>query len=280
VTDTVSTVRPARNAVGVLLSEQAAGENMPDGQSEDETECSTGPPLPMPVLSSVLNSRTQRLILANTRTLIRGLSFSDTYTLRHSQRVTALAVRLATALKVDEDQLRLIQLSGLLHDVGKVAVSPAILNKRKPLSHSEFHIVKGHADAGCELIRSLEHAEPVACAVRHHHERWDGQGYPDRLEGENIPLASRFLGVADAYDAMASYRPYQEVLSPAAIALELHREKGKQFDPAIVEQLLSWHKGPSPSVSPMSACFRPRPCHRHVMSRPRNGQPGSDGDGM
>lgn len=213
----------------------------------------TAADLPTPLVPRLISSRAQRLITASSRTLMRALYAKDDYTLRHSERVTALAVRLATTLRVEAEQIRLIQLSGMLHDVGKVTVSPAILNKDSSLTHMEYSLVKKHVDTGFELLRGIDHAEPVARVVRHHHERWDGSGYPDRLEEEDIPLASRVLGVADAFDAMASHRPYQTQLPRERIMRELRREKGRQFDPAVTDKLLHWYRVQTPA--PRSPLF-------------------------
>jgi putative nucleotidyltransferase with HDIG domain len=194
--------------------------------------------LPITSLTGFVTSRAERLITAGTREMIHALDAQDNYTLGHSERVTALATHLAASMKVGADQIRTIQLGGMLHDVGKVAVPEDILNKREILTEAEYRTVKSHVKTGFELVRDIEHAEPVACAVRYHHERWDGDGYPDHLEGEDIPLAARFLSVADAFDAMASRRPYRDRLSPCEIAEELRVRKGEQFDPLIVEELM------------------------------------------
>ncbi|MEF8788430.1 MAG: HD-GYP domain-containing protein [Planctomycetota bacterium] len=240
---------PRKQATRQNVQESETGNQAPSAEADPAKQEPEQPSLQVP--QRFLTARTGRLIRSSTRTLIRVLDCKDQYTLRHSERVTALAVHLATACRVRAKQVQLIRLSGMLHDVGKVYISKAILNKPRPLTHTERGLVKRHVDTGFELLQKVEYAEPVACAVRHHHERWDGQGYPDGLERENIPLASRFISVADAFDAMASHRPYRQRLPRKKIRRELRREKGRQFDPVIVDKLLHWYRPLSGDSGPM-----------------------------
>ena len=182
--------------------------------------------------------RMQRFFRDTVRTLVGVLESKDSYTLGHSERVTAVAFRLAELMGLDEDGLRTLHLSGLLHDIGKVAVPDAVLHKPDALTRAEFHIVRRHVRAGCRIIHSIRHAGHIARVVRHHHERWDGAGYPDGLAGHDIPRLSRLLAVADAFDAMSSCRPYRSPLDARSIVAEFRRERGRQFDPAIVDNLL------------------------------------------
>jgi len=243
-----------------------------DGQKDgpDTTQNSPTPPkqksgtgqkkanVQVPGIIPSTGSRASSLIRCSTRSLIRALNLKDQYTLRHSERVTSLAVHLATVCRVESRVIRVIRLSGLLHDVGKVTVSGDVLNKTYPLTQDEMRMLKAHANTGFKLLKSVNHADPVTQAVRHHHERWDGKGYPDRLEGKDIPLASRFVGLADAFDAMASNRPYRRQLSREKLIQELHRERGEQFDPAITDKLLGWYK----TKRYISGTLRPPPLAR------------------
>ncbi len=126
----------------------------------------------------------------------------------------------------------------MLHDVGKVAVPEAIINKPTPLTEEERAIVRGHPRWGAELLASIPAMEPVATVVRFHHERWDGAGYPDGLEGAQIPLASRIIAVCDAYNAMTVDRPYQRALPLEEAIRRLRGGAGSQFDPEVVECLV------------------------------------------
>ncbi len=190
------------------------------------------------LMCDLANHRMQRFFRDTVRTLVGVLESKDDYTLSHSERVTAVAYRLGELVGMDEDTLGRLHVSGLLHDIGKVAVPDAVLNKPGALSRAEFRTVQTHVRAGCRIIRSIRNAEPIARVVRHHHEHWNGGGYPDGLAERDIPWLSRLLAVADAFDAMSSCRPYRSPLSTGAIVREFRRERGEQFDPAIVDSLL------------------------------------------
>ena len=133
----------------------------------------------------------------------------------------------------------LIALAGLLHDIGKIGIPESILDKPGKLTKEEYEIVKRHPEIGAEILSSIRQFEEVVPAIRHHHERYDGRGYPDGLKGEEIPVMARIIAVADAFDAMLSKRPYRDALSLNSAVKELQRNKGSQFDPQIVDILLN-----------------------------------------
>jgi putative nucleotidyltransferase with HDIG domain len=166
--------------------------------------------------------------------LAKAVDARDVYTGSHSQRVAELAARIARRLGVDEAQIELARLAGSLHDQGKLAIPEEILRKPSALNESERVVLQRHPQIGHRMLESLG-VEPVAEWVLHHHERWDGNGYPDRLRGEEIPLGARILFVADAFDAMTSERVYRKPLSERDAVSELERCAGSQFDPAIVD---------------------------------------------
>jgi HD-GYP domain-containing protein (c-di-GMP phosphodiesterase class II) len=151
-------------------------------------------------------------------------------------RVGERAARIAARFGVEPEEVELVWLAGSLHDLGKLAVPEEILRKRGPLTSAERATVEGHAELGSSMLAEAG-AEPIAGWVRHHHERWDGGGYPDGIPGLQIPLVARILFVADAYEAMMSRRPYRAALSPSAALAELRRGAGTQFDPEIVAAL-------------------------------------------
>lgn len=162
----------------------------------------------------------------------------DLYTGGHVERVTRYAANLAPhidGLKMDLDSFRL---ASVLHDVGKVAVPDAILNKPGPLTPDEFAVMQTHAAKGYEMVLRTNVPEAVAEVVRHHHERWDGTGYPDGLRGEQIPMAARVLAVADAFDAMTSDRAYRPALTPDEARTRILAASGSQFDPVVVAVFL------------------------------------------
>jgi diguanylate cyclase (GGDEF)-like protein len=166
--------------------------------------------------------------------LAKAVDARDAYTGSHSERVAELAARIAQRLGMPEPQVELTRLAASLHDLGKLAIPEEILRKPSALNESEQLVLQRHPQIGHRMLESLG-VEPIAEWVLHHHERWDGDGYPNRLRGEEIPLGARIIFVADAYDAMTSERVYRESLSQEEALEELERCAGTQFDPAIVE---------------------------------------------
>jgi putative nucleotidyltransferase with HDIG domain len=166
--------------------------------------------------------------------LAKAVDARDTYTGSHSTRVAELGAWIAAHLGLDVEQVELTRLAGSLHDLGKLAIPEEILRKPGPLTPPERLVLERHSQIGFRMLESLG-VDPVADWVLHHHERWDGMGYPDGLAGEDIPLCARIIFVADAYDAMTSDRAYRGRLTPQEAVAELERCAGSQFDPEIVE---------------------------------------------
>ena len=165
--------------------------------------------------------------------LAKAVDARDAYTGSHSKRVGELAGRIARRLGIEESQIELTQLAASLHDLGKLAIPEEILRKPSALNESERLVLQRHPQIGHRMLESLG-VEPIADWVLHHHERWDGSGYPDRLQGDEIPLGSRIIFVADAWDAMTSERVYRKPLSEREAMAELERCAGTQFDPVVV----------------------------------------------
>jgi diguanylate cyclase (GGDEF)-like protein len=174
------------------------------------------------------------------RTLAGALALAvdakDAYTRSHSQTVSELCVLIASELGFDDERLARIRIAGLLHDVGKIGVPDAILNKPSQLTADEYDQIKAHSSLGCDIITAAD-LPTEAQWVRHHHERYDGNGYPDQVAGEDIPLESRIIGVADAYEAMTSDRPYRDAPGQDYAVAELRRHAGTQFDARVAEAL-------------------------------------------
>jgi diguanylate cyclase (GGDEF)-like protein/putative nucleotidyltransferase with HDIG domain len=168
--------------------------------------------------------------------LARAVDARDAYTGSHSERVSELAARIARRMGVDAEHVELTRLAASLHDVGKLAIPEEILRKPGPLSETERLVLERHPQIGFRMLESLD-VDPVADWVLHHHERWDGSGYPDGLPGDEIPLGARIIFVADAYDAMTSDRVYRDRFSGEEAIAELERCAGSQFDPEIVGAL-------------------------------------------
>ncbi len=171
------------------------------------------------------------------RRLLRELGQHDGFTGRHSERVARLAHSVGRRLGLPPDDLHALERAAALHDVGKLRVPDAILSKPGRLDAAEWAIVARHPGWGAAMLSELLEQGDGLDAVRSHHERFDGRGYPDGLAGSAIPLTGRIVGACDAYDAMTSTRPYQPPRTRAAALAELARCSGTQFDPAVVEAL-------------------------------------------
>jgi putative nucleotidyltransferase with HDIG domain len=168
--------------------------------------------------------------------LAHAIDAKDGVTHDHIRRVQTAAVRLATHLGVnDQLELRAIEAAALLHDVGKLAIPEYILNKPGKLTAAEFERMKSHAVVGAEILSEVDFPYPVVPIVRHHHENWDGTGYPDRLRGTEIPIGARILAVVDCFDALTSHRPYRRALSVRDALDILEARRGSMYDPAIVD---------------------------------------------
>ena len=166
--------------------------------------------------------------------LILAVDTKDRYTKRHSEDVARYAMFLASRLGLDADEMRIIQTAGLLHDVGKIGIPDQILRKPGKLTSAEFDIVKQHVALGDMIVRDLPDLDQVRAGIRHHHERWDGDGYLERLEGEDIPQIARILAVADAFSAMTTTRPYRKALDVREALTRLGDAAGTQLEERLV----------------------------------------------
>jgi putative nucleotidyltransferase with HDIG domain len=162
----------------------------------------------------------------------------DPSTAGHSQRVEEIAVRIGRELQFDAARLELLRLGALFHDIGKLAVPDAILLKPARLTRQEFEVIKRHCNDGAHIVDRFGPLRPVVSIIRHHHERWSGDGYPEGLEGETIPIEATIVGVADSWDAMTTNRPYKAMLSVEEALEEVKRCRGTQFRPDVVDALL------------------------------------------
>ena len=182
-------------------------------------------------------SRAQQLrqsYKATVRALSNAVEARDAYTGKHAERVTAYGIALAEAVGLDTVGAPGLEFGFLLHDVGKLAVPDAILYKPDALSAEEFSLVARHPEAGAEILRDVDFLGEGKLVVRHHHERWDGSGYPDRLAGDAIPLPARVFAVADALDALTTDRPYRRATRFSRAREEIRAHAGTQFDPEVV----------------------------------------------
>lgn len=171
--------------------------------------------------------------------LVEVVSGHDEYTGDHSCRVADYVTGLARLLRMSTTDVALARRAALVHDIGKIAVPDRILRKRGPLTPDEQKLVRLHPVVGAGMLSRIAGLEPLVPIVLHHHERWDGMGYPRGLSGVDIPIQSRMILVADAFDAMTTHRPYGPVLSSTQALAELRRWAGLQFDPLMVDKMHS-----------------------------------------
>jgi HD-GYP domain-containing protein (c-di-GMP phosphodiesterase class II) len=210
-----------------------------------------------------LMAEVERLFLDVMKAIASIIDAKDGYTHKHSERVAAFGVRLAHQLGFDADSRAVVELSGLLHDVGKIGVPDAILNKPGKLTDSEFKEMRLHPLHGARILSNIQSNKVVSLlpGVKYHHERWDGKGYPEGLAGEDIPLLGRLLGVADFLDALTSDRSYRKGLTLEE-ALQMVKDlEGKAFDPVVVKAAVELHEkgelalpsSPNPDVTKVEA---------------------------
>jgi ribonuclease P protein subunit RPR2 len=173
--------------------------------------------------------------MATVRALSNAVEARDAYTGKHAERVAAYGVELARACGLDVTSNPQVEFGFLLHDVGKVAVPDAILFKTDSLTDEEYALIARHPVVGAEILRDVSFLGEAKLIVRHHHERWDGAGYPDGLHGDDIPLAARVFAVADTLDAITTDRPYRPAASWEEARAIIVAESGAQFDPAVVQ---------------------------------------------
>jgi putative nucleotidyltransferase with HDIG domain len=170
--------------------------------------------------------------------LVRAIDAKDHYTQEHSNVVTDAAVMLAQRLNLPETALQALRIAGLLHDVGKIGIPDGVLKKPGKLTRDEYEIMKQHVVLSETIIRGVPQPEGVLDAVSHHHERYDGQGYPYGKAHDEIPLLGRIMGIADAYSAMCMNRPYRKGMSWSEVRAELEKGAGTQFDPFLVQMFI------------------------------------------
>jgi putative nucleotidyltransferase with HDIG domain len=194
-------------------------------------------------LDSALHIAQLNVLVSTVHTLSTAIDSRDEVTPRHVRRVQHGTLSLARELGVtDEDTLCGLEAAALLHDTGKIAVPEHILNKPGRLTASEFETMKRHAPIGAQVLAAIEFPYPVAPVVRHHHENWDGTGYPDGLKGEEIPLGARILSVVDCFDALTSDRPYRGRMTAEQALQIIIERRGTQYDPTVVDAFVACYE--------------------------------------
>jgi len=181
------------------------------------------------------------------QSLIRILEAKDVYTRGHSERVSEYAEKTALKMQLPAQKVELLKKVAQLHDIGKLVIYEGILNKQDKLTEEEWKIIRGHPVTGEEILKPLFLDDEMLAAVRSHHERYDGRGYPDKISGENTSVFTQIISVADTYDAMTSARAYRSALSKEEATRELKNNCGTQFNPQVVEAFLNVLQEEAPS---------------------------------
>ncbi|MFL5842689.1 MAG: HD-GYP domain-containing protein [Thermoleophilaceae bacterium] len=185
-----------------------------------------------------LVDRLEAAWLGTAEALAAALEAKDSYTADHASSIADLAVEVGTEFGLEGDALRDLRYGAIFHDIGKIAIPDAILNKPGPLTPAEFEVIKRHPIVGEQILAPVPFLEQVRRVVRHDHERWDGHGYPDGLKGRQIPIGARIVLVVDAFHAMVSDRSYRKGMSEESARIELRSNAGTQFDPDVVDAFL------------------------------------------
>ncbi|MCP4900521.1 MAG: HD domain-containing protein [bacterium] len=177
----------------------------------------------------------QELFLETIRTLATAIDAKDPYTRGHSERVSSYSLAIARHLELNQDEVFRIRIAAILHDVGKLGIRDGILNKPGGLTDEEYSIMKSHAEIGAQIMAPIRMLKDIIPGIRNHHETWDGNGYPDGLSGDGIPLVARIIGVSDTFDAMTTTRPYQKAMSLEFVMQKMREMSGTRFDPIVVK---------------------------------------------
>lgn len=192
-------------------------------------------------LAHEVHKKTQennKLFLHVVEALAKAIDAKDTYTNGHSGRVAAYAREIARRIGYNDEQQNTVYMMGLLHDVGKIGIPDAVINKPAKLNDEEFEVIKTHPVLGAKILGAIKEMPSLANGARWHHERYGGGGYPDNLKGEDIPIEARMIAVADSYDAMTSHRSYRAPLPQNVVRSEIENGKGTQFDPRFADIMI------------------------------------------
>jgi HD-GYP domain-containing protein (c-di-GMP phosphodiesterase class II) len=238
-------------ALGYLFSirlarpiEQLAREATVIASGQYENRFTTGRKDEIGTLADALNNMASRIIDGTRErenlligiliALTRSIDAKSPWTAGHSERVTRLAEAIGHSLHLNDEQMRILNISAILHDIGKIAVPEQVLDKPEKLTDEEFAVVRKHPRAGADILSSIPSYETILPGILHHHERWDGTGYPTGAGGTDIPLAARIICIADVYDALTADRPYRKAWSKEQTMRFFDEQKGKMFDPELV----------------------------------------------
>ncbi|MRR06144.1 MAG: HD domain-containing protein [Deltaproteobacteria bacterium] len=207
-----------------------------------------------------LYEKNNKMFINTVEALASAIDTKDPYTYGHSKRVAQISVALCAELGIPQEETRLVELAALLHDIGKIGTPESILHKCEKLKPEEFEKIKAHPIQGSEILSSIEEFNEIIIWIKHHHEWYNGNGYPDRITADSIPIEARIITIADAYDAMTSNRPYRKAMSSHEAVRMMEEFSGSQFDPAILQAFASLlHNGrvvAEPAAAAISRSFR------------------------
>jgi HD-GYP domain-containing protein (c-di-GMP phosphodiesterase class II) len=226
-------MRDEQGTVGVIYIDNVVGSNQ-FTKRDLKVLSAIGNQAGIAIRRAQLQQQVEKLFSDAIDVFVSVVEGRDPRTHLHSKRVTAVALRISSLVTEGRPEPTVMHIAGMLHDLGKLTVRLDVLEKPESLTDAEYDAVKKHPGAGAAILSGIDNADPIAAAIRHHHERWDGTGYPDGLAGEDIPLAARILAIAEAFDSMATDLPYRAVLPPEDILAELTEGAGTQFDPHLV----------------------------------------------
>lgn len=222
---------------GVVCGLRRAEEEEEFGTPEVRLLRSLSAQLGLALTNSDLYEDLKEFLTGTVKTLVAAIDAKDSYTCGHSERVNIVSMLIGNEMNLDLDDLQALYWGSLLHDVGKIGMPESILNKPSDLDDAEIEIVKQHPARGWEMLHAITRLQSAALGVRYHHERWDGQGYPQGLRGEDIPIIARIIAVADAFDAIISNRSYRKGQSAGRALEVIQAESEQQFDPGVVAAL-------------------------------------------
>ncbi len=177
----------------------------------------------------------QELFLETIKTLAAAIDAKDPYTRGHSERVSSYSMAMARHLGMSQEEVFRVHIAAILHDVGKLGIRESILNKPGGLSDDEFEVMRQHPAIGAQIMSPIRMLKDIIPGIRNHHETWDGRGYPDHLEGEEIPMVARIIGIADTFDAMTTNRPYQNAMTLDYVLAKMNSMSGSRFDPVVMD---------------------------------------------
>ncbi len=230
--------------IGVINCERVLGRKVPFTQENLDILDTLASQASVAIENARLYHNLLNVYLETIRALAAAIDAKDSYTHGHSKRVTEISVALAQVMGCHRDEIDMIRHAALLHDVGKIGIAENILLKPGRLTDEEFEKIKDHPMIGAGILGSIEFLKVVCDVIEHHHERFDGKGYPDRLKADEIPLGSRIICVADSFDAITSSRPYRQPLSFDEAEREIERCGGSQFDPRVVAAFIKLRSSP------------------------------------